>query len=413
VRRALLLALLLAGASTLPAQTIAITGGTVYPVGAPAIRNGTVLIRDGRIAAVGSDVSVPADAQRIDATDKWVTPGLFLGFSDLGVSLFESGSVDKVRENRRNNGISPSFRVAEGIDPAHVTFPVARLEGITTTVTAPDSGLIPGQAALIDLAGARLDDLLIDPAVAMIAVLGEESKPMAGGSRASVLDRLRQLFRDAREYRTRRQDFRTARIQPLSAPALELEALLPVLDRKQPLVIAVNRRSDIESALRLQREFGFRMIVVGAVEGWTVAGELAKAGVPVGVSPLTDIPSFDAPGARLDNATVLRKAGVPVFFVQADQAHYRDLRQAAGNAVRNGMSWDDALAAITSVPATAYGVSARYGSLQAGKVANVVVWSGDPLELSSHSEHVIIRGHEVPRTSRQTELLERYRKLGP
>jgi imidazolonepropionase-like amidohydrolase len=154
------------------------------------------------------------------------------------------------------------------------------------------------------------------------------------------------------------------------------------------------------------------MLISGAIEGWTVADELAKAGVPVGLAPLTDIPSFDAPQARLDNATLLRKAGVPVFIIQSDQAHYRDLRQAAGNAVRNGMSWDDALAAITSVPAAAYGVGNRYGSLQPGKVANVVVWSSDPLELSSQAEHVFIVGREVPRTSRQTELLERYRKLG-
>jgi imidazolonepropionase-like amidohydrolase len=153
------------------------------------------------------------------------------------------------------------------------------------------------------------------------------------------------------------------------------------------------------------------MVLSGALEGWTVAAEIAKAGVPVGVAPLADIPSFDAPRARLDNAALLRAAGVQVFIIQGDHAHYRDLRQAAGNAVRTGMSWDDALAAITSVPAQAYGVSASYGSLRAGQVADVVVWSGDPLELSSRAEHVFIRGREVPLRSRQTELLEKYRHV--
>lgn len=398
-------------AAPLHAQTVAIVGGRVLPVSGPAIEDGTVLLRDGRIAAVGRGIAVPADAQRIDARGKWITPGLFHGYSTLGTTLFQSGSVEKVRENDVTGDVTASFRVAEGIDPAMVTVPVARLEGITTTVTVPEGGLVPGQAALIDLAGERLEEMLVNPRVAMVAVLTEESKPAGGGSRAGALERLRQLFRDAREYARRRQDFRTARIQPLAAPAAELEALLPVLDGRQPLVIEANRRSDIESALRLRREFGLRMILVGVLEGWTVAGELAASGVPVGVAPLADIPSFDAPRARLDNGALLRAAGVPVFIIQHDYAHYRDLRQAAGNAVRSGMSWDDALAGVTSVPAAAYGVGASYGTLQPGRVADVVVWSGDPFELSSQAEHVFIRGREVPRTSRQTELRERYRTL--
>jgi imidazolonepropionase-like amidohydrolase len=401
----------LAAAAPLEAQTVAIIGGRVHPVGAPVIEDGTVVLRDGRIVAVGRGVAVPPDAQRIDARGKWVTPGLFHGYSTLGTTLFNTGSVEKVRENVKSGDVTASFRVAEGIDPAMVTIPVARLEGLTTTVTVPEGGLIPGQAALIDLAGDRLDDMLVHPGIAMVAVLTEESKAAGGGSRAGALQRLRELFRDAREYARRRPDFRTGRIQPLAAPMAELEALLPVLDGRQPLAISANRRSDIESALRLQREFGFRLILVGALEGWTVARELAASGVPVGVAPLADVPSFDAPRARLDNAALLRAAGVPVFIVQSDVAHYRDLRQAAGNAVRSGMSWDDALAAITSVPAAAYGVTASYGTLQPGRVANVVVWSGDPFELSTQAEHVFIRGREMPPTSRQTELREKYRTL--
>ena len=408
----LLLVAALAAAGPLEAQTIAITGGTVYPASGPAIPNGTVLLRDGRIAAVGTDVAIPSDAVRVDAAGKWVTPGFFHGYSTLGTTVFETGAIEQTRENRKTGDVDASFRVAEGVNPAIVTIPVARLEGITTTVTVPEGGLIPGQGALIDLAGDRLEDMVVDPGIAMVAVLTESSKSAAGGSRAAVLDRLRQLFREALEYRRRRADFRGARMQQLSAPALELEALLPVLDGRQALLVAANRRSDIESALRLKREFNLKLIITGGSEAWTVAADLAKAGVPVGVAPLTDTPSFDAPQARLDNVTLLHEAGVAVFIIQSDQAHYRNLRQAAGNAVRNGMSWDAALAAITSVPAAAYGLSARYGSLQPGRVANVVVWSGDPLELSSQAEHVYIRGREVPRTSRQTELLEKYRRVG-
>jgi imidazolonepropionase-like amidohydrolase len=155
------------------------------------------------------------------------------------------------------------------------------------------------------------------------------------------------------------------------------------------------------------------MVIWGAAEGWQIAPELARARVPVLVEPLTDVPRFDGLNARLDNATLLSKAGVKVGVAQQDAAQFRDLRQAAGNEVRNGMSWDDALRTVTLSTAEAAGVADRYGSLEVGKVANVVVWSGDPLEFSSRVTHLYIRGKEIPLVSRQTELLDRYRTLPP
>jgi imidazolonepropionase-like amidohydrolase len=136
-------------------------------------------------------------------------------------------------------------------------------------------------------------------------------------------------------------------------------------------------------------------------------------GVPVILEPLTDVPRFDALAARLDNATLLSRAGVKVAVAQRDVAHFRDLRQAAGNEVRNGMSWDEALRSVTLSTAEAASVADRYGSLEPGKVGDVVVWSGDPFEFSSRAEHVFIRGKEIPLVNRQTELLERYRTLPP
>ncbi|HEX5818835.1 MAG TPA: hypothetical protein VFY20_08145, partial [Gemmatimonadales bacterium] len=198
MRQALGVLLALAAAVPLEAQTVAIIGGRVHPVSGPVIEDGTVVLRDGRIVAVGRGIAVPPDAERIDARGKWVTPGLFHGYSTLGTTLFGTGSVEKVRENDKSGDVTASFRVAEGVDPAMVTIPVARLEGLTTTVTVPEGGLIPGQAALIDLAGDRLDDMLVNPSVAMVALLTEESKAAGGGSRAGALERLRELFRDAR-----------------------------------------------------------------------------------------------------------------------------------------------------------------------------------------------------------------------
>ena len=186
-----------------------------------------------------------------------------------------------------------------------------------------------------------------------------------------------------------------------------------MLKGKLPLFVIANRRSDIETALRIGQEFNLRMVIWGGAEGWQVAPELARANVPVLLEPLTDVPRFDALNARLDNATLLWKAGVKIGVAQQDAAQFRDLRQAAGNEVRNGMSWDDALRSITLSTAEVAGVADRYGSLDVGKVANVVVWTGDPLEFSSRVEHLFIRGKEIPLVSRQTELLDRYRTLPP
>jgi imidazolonepropionase-like amidohydrolase len=221
------------------------------------------------------------------------------------------------------------------------------------------------------------------------------------------------VFRDALEYERRRVDFGRSQIQPLAASEANLEALLPVLHGELPLFVFANRRSDIQTTLRLAREFKLRLVLVGAQEGWEIAAELAAAGVPVLVQPLDNIPSYDALGVRYENAARLVRAGVKVALLETDTHNSRNLRQQAGNAVSYGLTWDQALRAITLTPAEVFGVADRYGSLDVGKVANVVVWSGDPFEFSTAVEHVYIRGREIPLKSRQTELLERYRSLPP
>jgi imidazolonepropionase-like amidohydrolase len=410
---ALVVGLQLAAAAPAASQTLAITGGTVCPVSGPRIERGTVLLRDGVIVAVGADVPVPSEATRIDATGRWVTPGLIASATTLGIKLFGSGADLETEEDTLAGDVNAAFNVADAIDPASVTLPVARLQGITTTIATPSGGLVAGQAVLFDLAGERLSDLLVRSPAAMVADLSQYSKPAGGGSRAGAALRLRQLFRDAREYQRRKSDFEHGRMQPLTAPAADLEALQPVLDGRVPFLVTANRRSDIETALRIAQEFGLHVVIRGGAEGWQMAAELAQARIPVLVEPLTDVPSFDAPGARLNNAALLHAGGVTVLIAQTDAAQFRDLRQAAGNAVRTGLPWDAALRAVTLGPADAFGVGARYGSLEAGKVADLVVWSGDPFEFSSRAEHVFIRGRDLPLVSRQTELLRRYRKLPP
>src|SRR5207253_1890938 len=235
--------------------------------------------------------------------------------------------------------------VAEGINPASTLIPVTRVEGITTALAVPTGNLVSGQAVLIDLDGATIEQMLVKSPVGIVADLSESAKDDAGGSRAAVADRLRRVFRDALEYERRKVDFSRAQMRALSASSRDLEALLPVLHGQVSLIAYANRRSDIETALRLAKEFKLRLILAGAAEGWESAAAIAAAGVPVMVEPLNNIPSYD--------------------------------------------------------------------SLEPGKVANVVVWSGDPFEFSTGVEHVLIRGKEIPLKSRQTELLERYKKLPP
>ena len=394
------------------AQTIAITGGTVYPVSGPKIENATVLIRDGRIAAVGANVAVPAGATRIDASGKWVTPGLIDGAGQMG--LREIGAVQNTNEaTLRGNEVAASFNVLEGINPASTLIAVNRMEGITTTLAVPNGSLIWGQAVLIDLDGATIEAMRVKSPAAMVADLSEAAKDAGGGSRAGVAQRLRRVLNDAREYATRRADYRRRQIQDLSASAADLEALQPVLRGELPLLVVANRRSDIETALRIAQEYKLRLILAGAAEGWMIPDEIAVAGVPVLVEPMDNIPSFDALGIRYENAPLLAKGGVKVALMETTTENTRDLRQQAGNAVASGMTWVQALRAVTLTPAEILGVADRYGSLEAGKVANVVVWTGDPFDFSTGIEHVYIRGREIPLRSRQTELLERYKTLPP
>ncbi len=396
-------------AQPLAGQTIAVTGGTVFPVSGPKIDRGTVVMVNGKITAVGANIAVPSGATIVDATGKWVTPGLIHAGANAGTGVAGLGGYG---ERSVSGEVNPSFNLADGIDPAAITVPVARTGGVTTGVLTPDGPFIPGTAVVVDFAGDRVDQMMVRSPAALIIDLSDGSKGAGGGARAGTIARLKRLFADALEYDRRRLEYKRGSTQALSAPAAELEALLPALRGTMPVVITANRRIDIENALMLGRVYRLKVVLSGAIEGWQVASAIAAAGVPVIMEPNRDIPSFDGLGARLDNVTLLRQAGIRVVIAQGDAGGERSLRYAAGNAVRNGTSWDDALKMVTIWPAEAYGLS-QYGSLAPGKVANVVVWSGDPFEFSSAAEKVFIRGQDTSLRTREHELRDRYRTLPP
>jgi len=394
-------------------QAIAITNARILPVSGPAIERGTIVIRAGRIAAVGASVTVPAGARVIDAGGKTVTPGLIDSGVQTGVveiPLSGEGTADQSTADIR---VSAAFNVIDAFNGNSTYIPITRVEGITRALVTPGGtgNVFAGQGAVVDFSGAQAPGSVTRGPAAMVALLGEPGAGVAGGSRATAILRLREMLQDAQDYAVNRVAFNAAQRRDYSRSRLDLEALQPVLKGQIPLVIQANRASDLLAAMRLGDEFKVRLVLMGAAEGWMVADQLARAKVPVVIKALTDIPSFDSLGATLENAARLSRAGVTVVIASFDTQNSRLLRQEAGNAIANGMARDAALEAVTLAPARTWGVADRLGSIDAGKDADLVVWSGDPFELTAGAEQVFIKGVEVPRETRQTRLLERYRTI--
>ena len=413
-------ALMVFGVPALGAQTIAITGGKVYPVSGPPIENGTVLIRDGKIVAVGSNVTVPQGAQRVDASGKWVTPGLVNSATSLGLVEVGFGADANESRARTEDQVAAAFKAWEGINPQSVYLRPASEDGITTAVALPSGGLIAGQGAMIDvLTGSTQNGMLVKAPVAMFGQLGNDQAAGAG-ARAQVVGKLRRLLDDTKYYAANRSDFNRGASRSLSADRADLEAMIPVVQGRLPLLISADRASDIRTALDIAKEYDLKIVIGGGSEAWMVADELAAAKVPVLTGAMNNIPySFSQLGSRQDNAAILRKAGVDVALIgnagggDEELFNVRNIRYEAGNAVAYGMSWDDALRAITLAPAQMFGVADKVGSLRPGTEGNVVVWDGDPFEFATRATQVFIRGRLQAGPSRQDLLVQRYLNLPP
>ena len=412
----LLAALTLLAPAPTPARAAApvtlVTGGDLHVGDGTLVKNATVLIRDGKFAGVGGPElagSAGGDVTRIDATGKVLTPGLIAADNQLGlVEIDLEGSThDDARAT--DHPVRAAYDASRAFHAESSLLQVAAVGGVTTAAVAPAGGLLSGQVAWVDLVHGDHRGALAKAGVAIDGNLGHSY----GGSRAAALAKLYEVFSDAQFYRGRKDAYDRAQTRPFAAHALDLQALQPALAAQIPLTLSADRASDILAAIDLAKEFKLRLVVVGGAEAWKVAPELAAAKVPVVVQPSRNLPSsFDALGARLDNAALLAAAGVPVVLAWLDDSHnVRNITQEAGLAVANGLPWAKALRAITLEPATAYGQSATHGSVAPGKVANLVIWDGDPLELSSRPTHVFVRGRAIPMVSRQTLLRDRYRKL--
>jgi imidazolonepropionase-like amidohydrolase len=421
-RLSLIFATLLASASA-NAATIAITGGTVETAAGAPISNGTVIIRDGRIVAVGQGIAVPAGATIIDASGKVVTPGIVTGMSTLGITEVE-GVRQTDDSGARTSPFSAALDVSPAINPASPPIAIDRAGGVTRAVVGPGATteIFGGQGAIISLAASG--DILLRPRAFQFIELGEDGARAAGGSRPAAWLNLRNGFAEAQRYARNPVAFESGRERDSLIKRLDAAALVPVVEGRVPAVIHVERASDIVAVLGLRREFPkLRIILIGAREAWLVADKIAAANVPVITLPLFDLPdSFETLASTRSNVGRLVAAGVKVglgVFGGDSGSQPRNLPYFAGNAVAQaavpggvGLTHEQALAAITRVPAEIFGLD-DLGTLAPGKRGDVVVWDGDPLELTSAPVAVLIDGVSQPLESRQTLLRDRYRDLAP
>ncbi|WP_313209195.1 amidohydrolase family protein [Stenotrophomonas sp.] len=399
--------LLLAGtcvATSLFAQDLLIRNATVHTAAARgSLEHSDVLVQGGVIRAVGPGLSAPAGVAVVEAAGKPLTPALFGGITDIGIEEVsgESATVDSTLK-LDDQPLRPEFDVTLAFNPDSVLIPVARLDGIGFTLLGANTGggFIAGQGGVMRLDGSAD---AVGPQALFIR-LGASGAELTGTSRAAQWMLLEQMVSEAR-----------GRVPADSPHALLTPAGRATLGRylagQGRIVVQVDRAADIRQLLRWAAREKVKIAIAGGAEAWRLAPQLAQAGVPVFVDGLGNLPSsFDQLGATLQNAARLKAAGVPVSFAQRDDASHnaRKMRQLAGNAVANGLPWDDGLAGLTRVPAQALGVGDRLGTIEPGKLADLVLWEGDPLDVGHYAEQVWLGGRAMPMRSRQTELRDRY-----
>lgn len=395
-----------AGAS---AQDLLIRNATVHTATARGtLHNADVLVHDGRISAVGNGLAA-GNATVIDAQGAPLTPALFGGITDIGLEEIsaEDPTTDSslaLGDGAKHMTVRPEFDVTLAYNPDSVLVPVARIEGIGWTLLGANASaggsIIGGQGGVVRLDGS-IDP--IGPRVLFVD-LGGGAAGLTGDSRAAQWMILDQLIDEVR-----------GRIGPDSNMALLTPAgrstLAKYIGGGGRVMVGVNRAADIHQLLRWAKRHDVRVAIAGGAEAWKLASRIAAAKVPVFVNPLHDLPAdFDQIGATMENAARLHAAGVEVSFAQFGDASHnaRKIRQLAGNAVANGLPWDDGLAGLTRVPAETLGVADQLGSIAPGKRADLVLWSGDPLEVSSVARQIWLGGNAIPMRSRQTELRDRY-----
>lgn len=408
------LAMALAFPGTVAAQNVLVRNATVYTMGTDGVLDDTdVLVRDGKIRKVGRNLPVPQDDFPVfDAAGKPLTPGFFAGLTSLGLEeiSLEAETVDAGYSNLGELGLSsfrPEFDVTRAYNPHSSLIPVARIDGYAFGMLAAhrDASIIAGQGRMVTLEGGY--DSFIGRRVLFIDV-GADASHGSGGSRATQWMLLEQALDEVDEPPKGNEERLLTRAG---------RSALSVFADGGTVVFSVDRASDILQVIQFAGEHGMKAVIAGGIEAWMVAGRLQAADVPVLLDPLANLPgNFDMLGARADNATLLSAAGVIIGFAQTPgfESHNANrMRQLAGNAVAQGLPHEAALRALTINIANIFGIGGQAGSIERGKRGDLVLWSGDPLEVTTVAERVVIGGKVMAMESRQTKLRDRYLEENP
>lgn len=386
------------------AQNVLIRNATVHTAGAQGtLQNADVLVQGGIIRAVGRNLANAGNVPVMDAGGKPLTPGLFGGITDIGLEeISQEGSTVDANLNLKTGDsglietLRPEFDVTRAYNPRSTLLAVARVGGMSFTALGTGGSLLPGQGGVMRLDGGY-EPLRRTPFIR----IGSSQLNESGSSRAAQFMLLEQAFAEAK------------------APAAGDPRLLTAAGRNalnaaalgNRFLVTVNREADIRQALKLSAKTGIRIAIVGGAEAWRLGDELAAARVPVFLDAMENLPgSFEQIGASEENAARLHRAGVSVSFINGNDSSHnaRKVRQVAGVAVANGLPWEAGLAGITSAPAKALGVDAKIGSIEVGKTADLVLWTGDPLDVASTASMMWLAGKSTPLVSRQTLLRDRY-----
>ncbi|MEM7278228.1 MAG: amidohydrolase family protein [Pseudomonadota bacterium] len=403
-------------------ETIAIVGADIHTLSERgSVRNGTLVIRDGIISEIVAGEVKPEGARIIDGQGKVLSPAMFHVVSQLGLTEVsaETSTVDG-----RSGGApaSAAFELSAAVNPRSSVLGVARSEGVAYAQIVPSLDALPepllhvvpiaGSASIIHLGSS--EGFLVKKHSAVLAVLGSQGGALVGGSRALAISRLEKALQDAADFAADETLFRNGEGRELILPIDDLTVLANVLNGSIPLLVAVDRTSDIRAVLSLAKRHSIQLVLLGGAEAWRVADEIAQANAGVVIEPQRNLPnSFDSLDAHMANAARLVAAGVKVAIGESNSHNAGNLKQSAGNAVANGMPWIDGLAAITSVPAELFGLGDSLGKLRIGQAATLVLWDGDPLELNSFADQVFINGKAMQSPSRQQLLRDRYLKQDP
>jgi len=416
-------------AAEAPAPTIALRGGRLLTVSHGVIENGTIVMSNGKITAVGGPgTPIPAGAKVFDEKGMTIYPGLFDSQSYLG--LTEISAVRMSNDlGEPSDEIMPDMHTADAFHAETEVIPVTRLNGITNAIVAPDSqDTMPGQMTLIQLAGRDRDEMILDRDISMPIFFTEDQKrkDKFPSTRMGMAEQLRQVFIDAQAYAQKWDAYnkkaaahagdKSGKNEKSDAGEppkrdLKLEALVPYLEGKKPVVIYAEESSDAQVAIKLAQEFNLKVILMGLQHCQNMLDDIAATKLPVILGSIYEEPKA---GERYDAVfslpEELHKRGVKIAFASYDAHNTRNLPYQAGYAVAFGLPWDEALRAITLSPAEIWGVADTLGSLDVGKTANIAVANGDPLDMKTDVKQVFIAGRDIPMVSRQTKLRDEYSK---